>query len=309
MTFAGLRSLFLTAAGIAAVIAAPASAAAQKTGLIVVAHGADSSWNAGVRRTIDSVKWAHGPVRSAFLMGAEATTASWNRAVAELQQAGVERIIAVPFMVSTHGSHVRQVEFYAGERAELPHELHAMMSSHGHEPHIKPLVPVHVTPALDDAPELGHALAARWNALSADDRKRPLMLIAHGPNDSADAVEWERNIMAVVGELSKRIAPHPVKVGLLRDDADSTVRANSVAAFRRDIAQMASAARDSVLVLPVLISTGSINRTKLPADIAGLPVRYTAVGLTPSASLAAWIGRIASEALVDVGSPPQERER
>ena len=115
-----------------------------------------------------------------------------------------------------------------------------------------------------------------------------------------DAVEWERNIMAVVGELSKRIAPHPVKVGLLRDDADSTVRANSVAAFRRDIAQMASAARDSVLVLPVLISTGSINRTKLPADIAGLPVRYTAVGLTPSASLAAWIGRIASEALVDV---------
>ncbi len=291
-----LRTASLGAAFFVFATAAATNASAQKTGLIVVAHGADSTWNAGVKRTVEQVRWDKGPVMTAWLMGDAAESESWDKAVTEMQQAGVEHIVAVPFMVSTFGSHVRQVEFYAGLRESLPEELMGMMGGHDHTSHVKLTVPVAVTPALDDAPELGEALAVRWSALPEADRKRPLMLIAHGPVDSADAILWEKNISAVAAELGKRIAPHPMRVGLLRDDADPAVRAASVASFRKEIEQMAAEAADSVLVLPVLISTGSINYQKLPADIAGLPVRYSSVGLTPSVALARWIERVAQEA-------------
>lgn len=270
---------------------------AQRVGLIVVAHGADSTWNASVRQTVNEVRWTAGPVKLAFLMGSEATTASWDNAVVALQNDGVERIVAVPFMVSTHGSHVRQVEFFAGIRKELPTELRAMMGGHDHAAHVPARVPVTVTGALDNAPELGEALAARWNSLDASDRKRPLMLIAHGPNATEDARLWERDLTDVSGDLARRLAPHPVRVGLLRDDAGEAIRSQSVREFREMIATMSAEAKDSVLVMPVLISTGAINYQKLPADIEGLPVRYSPVGLTPSTALARWVERIALESL------------
>ncbi len=302
-----VRSVLLTASAVLISTLGAAAAGAQKTGLIVVAHGSDSAWNAGVRKTVDQVRWTHGPVKTAWLMGDDSKVESWDNAVNELQKAGVDRIVAVPFMVSTHGSHVRQVEFYAGVRKELPPELESMMAmmGHNHSSHVTLTVPVSVTTALDDAPELGEALAARWNILPASDKRRPLMLIAHGPQDSTDAVLWERNISAVVSELARQIAPHPVSVGLLRDDADPEVRAASVASFRAEIERVSGVTRDSVLVLPVLISTGSINHAKIPADIAGLPVRYSPVGLTPSSSLARWVERIAESALQRQKVEPQ----
>ena len=84
---------------------------------------------------------------------------------------------------------------------------------------------------------------------------------------------------------------------LLRDDAPASVRAAAVRAMRDTISALAARASDSVSVLPVLISNGSLSTVKIPADIAGLPVRYRAVGLAPSSALARWIERCAAERL------------
>lgn len=265
----------------------------SRVGLLVVAHGADSTWNANVRSTVSQVKWAHGPVAVAFLMGPEGESASWSVAVAQLQKDGASRVIAVPLMVSTHGSHVDQIRFYAGELPALPKELEAM--HHGHAGHMPNPIPVVTTGALDDAPELGEALLVRWRALSEHDRARPLMLIAHGPGDSVQALAWEKNIARATAPLTRLVAPQPVRIALLRDDAAPEVRANAIRIMRDTISALAARGRDSVMALPVLISTSSINTAKIPADIAGLPVRFQAVGLTPSSDLARWIERIANE--------------
>lgn len=283
-------------------VALPASAQ-EKVGLLVVAHGADSVWNNRVRETVAAVKWTHGPVRLAFLMGDEAATASWDVAAGALEQAGVSKIIAVPLMVSTFGSHVDQIRFYAGELPALPKELEAMAAHDSHGGHgghgaaRKLSVPVQTTRALDDAPELGAALVARWQELTPSDKKRPVMLIAHGPNDSAAALLWDRNIMRTASQLSAGIAPSPVRLGLLRDDAPAEVRAAAVRELRDTISALATRTADSVVVLPVLISTGSVNRVKIPADIAGLPVKYYPVGLAPHAALARWVERVAEARL------------
>lgn len=286
----------LAAATLFSTGAVPKAAHSQtkSVGLIVVAHGADSVWNARVRQTVSQMKWTHGPVGVAFLMGSEAKTASWDSAATQVQRAGVVGLVVVPFMVSSYGSHFRQIQFYAGKLAEMPAEL-GDMARMGHDMHtmVKLTVPTIVTPALDDAPELGEALIGRWKELSAPEKKRPLMLVAHGPNNQDDVIHWESNILKTAKTLREAVAPRPVRVALLRDDAPAEVRAASIAAMRDTIVSLGRVAHDSVTVLPVLISTGSVNTVKIPADIAGLPVRYAPVGLAPHAAMARWIVRIA----------------
>lgn len=256
-----------------------------QTGLLVVAHGADSGWNARVRETVAQVRW-NGPVATAFLMGSEATTQGWNAGVDSLSAHGAQRLVVVPLMVSTHGGHVRQIEYYAGTRDSLP----ASLMRHDHGSH-KPLqVPVTVTGALDDAPELRAALEARWRELDESDRKRPILLVAHGPNDSIDARHWLADLGAAGHQLAAS-ARADARVMLLRDDAPAPVRATAVAAMRDTVMALARRAGDSVVVMPVMISSGAITKVKIPRDLADLPVRYHPRPLAPLPMLARWIER------------------
>ena len=272
---------------VAALLAAAPVAAPAQEGLLVVAHGAGAEWNARVRETVAQVQW-DGPVELAFLMGEEKESAGWNAAVAKLAAEGAERIVVVPLMVSSFGSHYRQIRYYAGELAELPKEL----ASHDHGTHSAPPVPMRVTAALDAAPELAAALGARWSELDEADRRRPLLLVAHGPNDSTDAVKWIAHITEVSEGLRARTRSD-LHVALLRDDAPAEVRQTAVAAMRDTVLAMAARAADSVVAMPVMISSGSITRVKIPADLDGLPIRYRAEPLAPREELARWIERSA----------------
>lgn len=261
---------------------------AQRSGLLVVAHGADSGWNAGVRQVLAQVAW-QGPVELAFLMGAEAATASWDRAIERLQAAAIDSIVVVPLMVSSHGAHTRQILHYAGELPELPEAL----MGHAHGDMTPPRLPVRLTAALDAAPELGRVLLDRWLARDTRERGLPVMLVAHGPSTDADALEWERALHAANAPLQAALEGRPLRVGLLRDDAAPPERAKAVQAIRDTIAALSQRHGDSVLVMTVLISSGGINRVKVPADLADTPMRYAGVVLAPHPQLARWIERVA----------------
>ena len=44
-----------------------------------------------------------------------------------------------------------------------------------------------------------------------------------------------------------------------------------------------------VVVVPVLVSRGSVSDVKIPNDLAGLPIEYSGEGLLPHTGLARWI--------------------
>lgn len=278
---------------LALLLVRPLHARPTSTGLLVVAHGATAEWNARVRATVAQVHWTQGPVAVAFLMGAEAGSAGWDAAVRSLSRAGATEIVVVPLMISTFGDHVRQVEHYAGVRPELPPAL----VEHDHrDGGVTPILPMRVTPALDAAPELGAILLDGWRALPEADRPRPIFLLAHGPQSEADAARWEWNLSGAAEVLSAGGATGEFRVGLVRDDASPEARAAAVAVARDTVAALAARARDSVVVLPILISTGSLDRVKLPGDLAGLPVAMRPMPLAPSPRLARWIERVAAAA-------------
>lgn len=275
---------------LAVLLTAIPSALLAQTGLLVVAHGADSGWNARVNQTVSQVHW-NGPVATAFLMGSESATSGWNQGVSELVRAGAQRIVVVPLMVSTDGGHVRQVEYYAGVRPSLPEAL----GGHVMPKPMTPPVPMVVTGALDNAPELSEALLARWNELAPADQHRPILLVAHGPNDSLEALLWIRNLGGAAHALAVD-AHAEARVMLLRDDAPASVRAEAVSEMRDTVNALARRAGDSVVVMPVMISSGTITEVKIPVDLAHLPIRYHARPLAPLPALARWIERQAASA-------------
>lgn len=270
----------------------PSLLAAQgRQALVVVAHGADSAWNNRVRAVVEAVQW-QGPVELAFLMGPEAVTASWDSAIDRVNRAAVDSVVVVPLMVSSHGAHTRQIEYYAGLLAELPPELAGHV--HGGGPS-RPHVPIRVTGALDAAPELGVILLDRWREQSAADRARPVVLVAHGPTTDADARQWERALLSATQPLQQELGALPLRVGLIRDDAPPAIRAAAVASIHDTIAALAATHSDSVLVMTVLVSTSGINRVRVPADLSGAPMRYAGVVLAPHPALSRWIERVAGK--------------
>jgi sirohydrochlorin ferrochelatase len=269
----------------------PAALSAQ-TGLLVVSHGANEEWNGQVRETISQVKW-DGPVGAAFLMGPEAKTAGWNQAVSELVASGAKSIVVVPLMVSSYGSHYRQIQFYAGAIDSLPAEL-AKHDHHGE--HGPPPVPMTVTPALDASPEMLAALVERWKGLDDARRNAPLVLLGHGPQAPDDATRWIDAFQSGLDQI--RSAGHQAdgRSALLRDDAAPEVRAASIREMRDTVTALAARAGDSVTVMTVLVSQGGMQRVTIPRDLEGLPVRLAPVSLTPLSAIARWIERVASEA-------------
>lgn len=282
-----------------ALLAAPLvalSAQSGRTGLLVVAHGATPAWNERVRQTVAQVKWDRGPVAVAFLMGGDADTAGWSAGVKKLIAEGASDAIVVPLMISTYGDHVRQIEHYAGVRADLPGGL----AEHDHrDPTMTSSIPMKVTGGIDAAPELGAILLDAWRALPASDRSRPVLLLAHGPQTEVDAAHWSRNLGTVGQVLSAGGLSADLRVALVRDDAAPEVRAAAIRAARDTVSAMALRVRDSVVVIPVLVSTGSLDRLKLPGDLAGVPAAMRPAPLAPSPRLARWIERVAADKVAE----------
>lgn len=69
-------------------------------------------------------------------------------------------------------------------------------------------------------------------------------------------------------------------------DVPAEVRAAAVATVRDGVRALAVAHGDSVVALPLLISSGAITRVKIPRDLEGLPVRYHPIPLAPHPALA-----------------------
>lgn len=260
-----------------------------QTGLLVVAHGANAEWNGQVRATVAQVEWPHGPVATAFLMGDEAESAGWDVAVRQLEQAGLTSIVVVPLMVSSHGSHYRQVRHYAGELAELP----ATLSGHNHGTAGLATVPMRVTPALDDAREVAEALTAAWTRLPGERHRGPLLLLGHGPESEEDAARWSEAFDSYRRSLSRAGHEGEIRTAFLRDDAPAQVRAAAIQVMRDTVTALAARAADSVAVMTVLIATGPMTAARIPKDVAGLPVRYLPMGVTPHPAIARWIERVA----------------
>lgn len=194
----------------------------------------------------------------------------------------------VPMLVSSHSGHYDQIRYLAGELDTLD----ATMRHHLHLSGIErpePGVPIRLTPAMDDSPEVAEVLAARAAALAADPSKQALFLVGHGPNSAEDYAAWMANLRRVADTVRARIGFRNVLLDLIRDDAPEPVRAEAVRRVRELIGLQHALTGRPVVVVPILVSTGRVSTEKLPRDLEGLPMVYTSEGLLPHQAMARWV--------------------
>ena len=276
-----------TAIAAAALLAASSSAAAQKVGTIVIAHGGDSIWNAHVREVVGQARTG-GPVEVSFLMGAGAKTARFQDAVARLDRQGVSQIVVVPMLVSSHSGHYDQVRWLGGEDVQLSESMHHHLHMAGID-RAPTKTPIRVTKAMDASGEVAQVLAERALAMTKTPKEQALLIVGHGPNSAEDYAGWMENLRPVADSVKKLTGFRDVRVDLVRDDAPAPVRAEAVRRVRELIDLQHMATGREVIVVPVLVSKGSVSRSKVPNDIRGTPSVYTGEPLLPHPAMARWI--------------------
>ena len=262
-------------------------------GTIVIAHGGGAEWNAQVEK-IAALVHTGGPVEVSFLMGPGAKTNRFQDAARKLVAAGADAIAVVPVLVSSHSGHYEQIRYLAGDVDTLGETMLHHLHMAGIE-RADVTVPMRVTRAIDDSPDVARVLAERALELAEQPADQALFLVGHGPNSAEDNAAWMTNLRAIADTVAATTGFRDVKVGLVRDDAPAPVRAEAVKRVREIIELQHELTQRDVVVVPVLISTGQVSQQKIPADLVGLPVLYSGEALLPHPGLARWIEeRVAS---------------
>jgi sirohydrochlorin cobaltochelatase len=280
----GRRSLVLC---LTPLLLGTGASAQEKVGTIVVAHGGSEAWNRLVKDVAAQARTG-GPVEVSFLMGAGAKADPFQRIIGRLEQAGVKRIVVVPLLVSSHSGHYEQIRYLAGQTRELDETMMHHLHMGGLEP-VTSKVPIAVARAIDDSPDVARILAERARSLVSAPQGRALFLVGHGPNSPAEHAIWMKNLRTLAVVVKQQTGFADVRVGVIQDDAPATVRAEAVLRVREIIELQHEATRQSVAVVPVLISKGSLSQEKLPNDLRGMPIVYDGEALLPHAGLARWI--------------------
>jgi sirohydrochlorin cobaltochelatase len=257
------------------------SAADSKTdglGIIVIAHGANPTWNMPVTSAVARVSQTI-PAERAFLMGTPDQTP--QQAYDKLVANGAKRIVVVPLFVSSFSGHAEQVKFIGGQRADYPHAEHMKLTQ------VKGAVPiVGVGRGMDDHAIVGDIIADRAKALSTDPKNEWLMIVAHGPNEDDEAAQWNKAITNVGARVQTKLPFKGVDVRLLRDDAPKEVKDKALAEMRASVEEKSKTSK--VVVVPLLLSTGRVGG-QIPEVLKGLTFAWDGKPLLPDDRIADWI--------------------
>ena len=280
--------------------------AAAEPGILLLAHGGSTEWNARVTELAAKVD----PTRPTEVAFGMATRATIQSGIDKLVARGVTEIVAVPLFVSSWSTVITSTEYLLGLRAEAPAALavyakmnHAPAAAGtsgatptGHEGHtmatdgttpVKSTVPIRMTLALNDHPIVADVLTSRARAISRNPAQEALVIVAHGPNEEEDNGRWladMRSLAARVGQSEKFAS---IEYLTLRDDAPKPVR-DAATEQLRGIVQRELTAGRRVLIVPLLISFGGIERG-LRERLDGLSYTMAEAALMPDDRLAAWV--------------------
>jgi len=214
----------------------------EKYGVLVIAHGSPSeSWCAPVRDAVAEVDLPY-PAELGFIEFVPNETI--NDAVGKLDDAGVTKIIAIPLFISSHSSHIQEIEYVVGLRDTLPMTsedvvvegvkmersivqkgdgyaishvpvetgANGVMQAMGHPGEEEELIPVDtdaeivLTAAMDDHWLVARIVADRTADLVVDAKSETLVLVAHGTDEENNFAGWVNSTSSLSNQARLKLA-------------------------------------------------------------------------------------------------------
>jgi len=306
----------------------------EKIGILVIAHGSPSeSWCSPIRDAVADVDLPY-PVELGFLEFVPNETI--NLAVERLDDAGVTKIIAIPLFVSSHSSHIQEIEYVLGLRETLPLTSERVevagvemdrsivpkgdryvisrvpleaaadrdMRAMGH-PDEEELVPVEtdaeivLTGAMDDHWLVAGIVADRTADLSADPEDETLVLVAHGTDEEDNFAGWVNSTSSLANQARLKLTywSDPV-IGLAGTEA-AFIHHNETLHPEFTLRPIVENATGPIVV-PLMVSEGYFTGRKIPKLLENLTYAYDGKALTPHPNVAEWIEIVAAKESTDL---------
>ena len=307
----------------------------EKYGVLVIAHGSSSeNWCSPVRDAVSDVDLPY-PVELGFLEFVPNETI--NDAVERLDDAGITKIIAVPLFVSSHSSHIQEIEYVLGLREMLPtmseHVVvegvemersvvvmgdgyaishvpvetgaNGVMRAMGHPGEEEELIPVEtdaeivLTGAMDDHWLVAGIVADRTADLVADTENETLVLVAHGTDEENNFAGWVNSTSSLANQAR-------LKLTYWSDPAIGLAGTQAAFIHHNETLHPEFTLRPFVLnaegpvVVPLMASEGYFTSMKIPDLLENLTYTYDGRALTPHPNVARWIEMSAAKESTDL---------
>ena len=320
---------------ISLIIPAVAAENKEKYGILVIAHGSPGEdWCAPVRDAVAEVDLPY-PVELGFLEFVPNETI--NDAVERLDDAGITKIIAVPLFVSSHSSHIQEIEYVLGLREMLP-----TMSEHvvvegvemersvvvmgdgyaishvpvetgadgvvramGHPGEEEELIPVEtdaeivLTSAMDDHWLVAGIVSDRTADLSKNLEDETLVLVAHGTGEEDNFAVWVNSTESLANQARLKLTYWSDPAIGIGGTQAAFIHHNETLHPEFTLRPIVENAADPVVV-PLMVSEGYFTGKKIPGLLENLTYTYDGKALTSHPNVAEWIEIVAAEEFTDL---------
>lgn len=236
------------------------------TGALIIAHGSkDPQW---VQTIDDTAAQVHTdiPVIVSFLELVENRTIADG--VQQLEQMGIDRILAVPLFVSSGSTHLEEIRYALG-----------LIPFSSIETHLQPIPSTSEIiwcQAMDDHPFMIEILLERVNQLARHPQTETLLLIGHGSEAAHFHEQWD----TLLGRLSTLLKDH---FGFA-EASYATLYPNTLSPQANLLSQ-----KGTMIVMPLFLSEGYLSSTWLPQQLSGYSYRYSGETYLPHPLVSRWI--------------------
>lgn len=277
----------------------------QPYGILLLAHGGTPAWNDEIMR-IGKALGAQAPTEVALGM---ADADELQKAVSSLEAKHVRKIVAVPLFINSASEVMDQTRYVLGLREKpsevLKNALERMAREHAGHPgmmahhmsfsttRVSAMVPIVLTAALDDAPEVSEVLFDRAKALSKEPEHETVILVGHGPVDDAANADWLKTMAALARAVQKKGGFSDAKIATIRDDSAPEVKAKAAQGLR-NIVTTAAAEGGRAIVIPYVIARGGIE-DHIVAALQGLEYVWDGEALCPHPAISRWALEVAAQ--------------
>ena len=271
-----------------------------KPGLLIIAHGSPSpQWNKPVitqEQKVMDILGRDNPYLKVMVVFMEFAEPNVADGIAELQQAGCNRIVAVPLLIAPSSHSHWDVPALLGIYSNA--EIEKALLDEGARL-IRSEVPITLTTTLAESDVIEKIMLKRVRELSRNPKNEAVVLLAHG--SAATPPAWER--------LMKRTVTHICgQTGISYGDWAS-VGVGQEYSRAVDAIQEAAKHRDHVIVVGAYLSLGVDRMHKrwsarfeedvpMPGfenPLEDLSIRLSTEGLLPDEAIAQWIADTAKD--------------
>jgi sirohydrochlorin ferrochelatase len=217
-------------------------------------------------------------------------------AVDSLESKGIDKIVVVSYFVSSYGSEQDRLKYILG-LMPIP-EGGVGLKGFDLSQVLKPKAKIYLTPAMDDHQLVVDTLFERAKELT----KKPeddAVLIVTRRSPASKSEQKKENMNVLSNKLKNKGRFKEVTFEFLSDkflmpgfsaDEDSNK-------IKETIALLKSKVEGSVIVLPLFLSDGSLNREGVPKIINGLGCLYNPKVLLPHRNVSKWLKEMVEEGI------------